>query len=168
MVEEWGAPGWALGSALAGTCLLLLAVALSAVLSARRARGELAALCARVAALEERPTVAATPEDEPEPPPAGFVITSVGAAEPPAPAHRPPAVPAPLFADLVLRESVVQAASWTAGLRRALSPEVRRRIRLEMRREVKRARKQRRADLREARRQWEARQRSALDEGSAA
>ena len=79
-------------------------------------------------------------------------------------------VPAPLFADIVLRETVVQAAALAAGLRRALSPESRNRIRFEMRREVKRARKQRRADLREARREWEARQRAQvdLDEDSAA
>ena len=42
-----------------------------------------------------------------------------------------------------------------------------------MKREVKRARKQRRADTRQARREWEARQRSSLDttlgqEGTAA
>ena len=79
-------------------------------------------------------------------------------------------VAAPLFADIVLRETVVQAAALAAGLRRALSPESRNRIRFEMRREVKRARKQRRADLREARREWEARQRAQvdLDEDSAA
>ena len=57
-----------------------------------------------------------------------------------------------LFADLVLRETVVKAASLTHGLRRALAPEVRNRIRFEMGREVKRARKQRRADLKAARR----------------
>jgi hypothetical protein len=81
-----------------------------------------------------------------------------------------PMVPAPLFADMVLRESVLQAAALAAGLRRALSPESRNRIRFEMRREVKRARKQRRADLRAARRDWEARQRTRvdLDEDSAA
>ena len=97
----------------------------------------------------------------------------------PASVSRPPAdrpvVAAPLFADLVLRESVVQAASLATGVRRALAPEVRHRVRLEMKRDVKRARKQRRADLRAARRDWEARRRAevaaeepGLDEGSAA
>ena len=62
----------------------------------------------------------------------------------------------------MLRETVVQAASLFHGVRRALSPENRNRIRFEMRREVKRSRKQRRADLREARRDWEARQRAAM------
>ncbi len=60
-------------------------------------------------------------------------------------------------------ETVVQAAALAAGLRRPISPESRNRIRFEMRREVKRARKQRRADLREARREWEARQRARVD-----
>ena len=67
-----------------------------------------------------------------------------------------------LFADLVLRETVVRAASLAHGVRRALAPETRNRIRFEMKREVKRARKQRKADLREARREWEARQRAAM------
>ncbi|MEQ4498617.1 hypothetical protein, partial [Nocardioides kribbensis] len=96
-----------------------------------------------------------------------FVITHLGAddattarADGTSPAARPDA---PLFADLVLRESVVQAASLAAGVRRALGPEVRHRVRLEMRREVKRARKQRRTDQREARRAAQARQRAGLD-----
>ena len=46
----------------------------------------------------------------------------------------------------------MRAASLAHGVRRALDPETRNRIRFEMRREVKRARKQRRADIREARR----------------
>ena len=73
-----------------------------------------------------------------------------------------PTVAPGLFADIVLRETVVQTASLFHGVRRALSPENRNRIRFEMRREVKRSRKQRRADLRAARREWEARQRAAM------
>ena len=53
-----------------------------------------------------------------------------------------------------------QAASFAAGLRRALDPAHLNRIRFEMRRELKRARKQRRADARQARREYEARQRA--------
>jgi hypothetical protein len=79
-----------------------------------------------------------------------------------------PALETRLFADLVLRESVVKAASWVYGVRRGLSPENRNRIWFEMRREVKRARKQRRAEEREAIREWRARQRSALREEDAA
>lgn len=70
-----------------------------------------------------------------------------------------PMIDAPLFADLVLRESVVQVASFAHGVRRVLAPETRHRIRFEMRREVKRSRRQRRADDRAARRAWEAQQR---------
>src|SRR5918998_37008 len=90
--------------------------------------------------------------------PADFVITQLG----PETAQPVPAVEARLFGDIVLRETVVQAASLFHGLRRALSPESRNRIGFEMRREVRRSRKQRRADLREARREWEARQRAGI------
>ena len=90
--------------------------------------------------------------------PADFVITELGpeAAEP------VPTVEPRLFGDIVLRETVVQAASLFHGLRRALSQESRNRIGFEMKREVRRSRKQRRADLREARREWEARQRAGI------
>jgi len=96
-----------------------------------------------------------------------YTITTLGEPTPEDDAVGEPApmVPAPLFADLVLRESVVHTASFLAGLRRALAPETRNRIRFEMKREVKRARKQRKADLRQARREYEARQRANLDVG---
>ena len=64
-----------------------------------------------------------------------------------------------VFADLLLRESVIRIGSLTHGVRRALSAESRNRIRFEMRREVKRARKHRRVEQREAYREWQARQR---------
>ena len=67
-----------------------------------------------------------------------------------------------LFADLVLRETVVKAASLTHGVRRALAPEVVWRVRGEVRRELKRLRRQRKADLKLARREWEARQRERI------
>jgi hypothetical protein len=105
-----------------------------------------------------------------------YVITRVG--EPGAdaendPTEPVPTVPAPVFADLLLKETVVQTASLFHGLRRALAPETRNRIRFQMRQEVKRSRKQRRAEIREARREWAARQRAAMAaeqraEGSAA
>ena len=87
-----------------------------------------------------------------------FVITRVGEPEP----EPVPTVPAPVFADLMLKETVVQTASLFHGLRRALSPETRNRIRFHMRQEVKRSRKQRRSELREVRREWAARQRAAM------
>ena len=94
------------------------------------------------------------------PPAPEFVITRVGEPEPEA--EPAPTVPAPVFADLLLKESVVQTASLFQGLRRALSPETRNRIRFHMRQEVKRSRKQRRAELRAVRREWAARQRAAM------
>jgi hypothetical protein len=56
------------------------------------------------------------------------------------------------FVTVAAGESLVRAATLVQGLRRALSAESRNRIRFEMAREVKRARKQRRRDLRDARR----------------
>src|SRR3954449_8063316 len=86
-----------------------------------------------------------------------------GSGEPePDPAEPVPTVPPPVFADLLLKETVVQTASLFQGLRRALAPEARNRIRFHMRQEVKRPRKQRRAELREVRREWAARQRAAM------
>lgn len=108
--------------------------------------------------------------DAPTPAPetAEFVITHLG--EMPGDIEIEPVatVPAGQFADIVLREAVIKSASLLHGVRRALSPENRNRIRFEMKREVKRSRKQRRADIREARREWEARQRAALMEDRAA
>ena len=101
--------------------------------------------------------------DAPAPP--EYVITHLGEPEPEADdraVEASPTVAPGMFADILLRETVVQTASLFHGVRRALSPENRNRIRFEMRREVKRSRKQRRADIREARREWEARQRAAM------
>ena len=90
-----------------------------------------------------------------------YVIARVGEPEEERP-EAVPTVPAPVFADLVLKETVVQTASLVQGLRRALAPETRNRIRFHVRQEVKRSRKQRRAELREVRREWAARQRAAM------
>jgi hypothetical protein len=96
--------------------------------------------------------------DEPRPTTPDYVITRVGEPEP----EPVPTVAAPVFADMVLKETVVQTASLFHGLRRALAPETRNRIRFHMRQEVKRSRKQRRIELREVRREWAARQRAAM------
>jgi len=56
------------------------------------------------------------------------------------------------FAFVAATESVVRVVSLAHGVRRALTAENRNRIRFEMQREVKRARKQRRRDLKEAKR----------------
>ena len=125
------------------------------------ARAETAALRAQLDDLERR---LARPEPRPAPE-TEFVITNLG--DPEAAPEPAPHVDGALFADLVLRETVVKAASLAHGVRRALDPETRNRIRFEMKREVRRARKQRKSDTREARREWEARQRAAVDEGPA-
>ncbi len=54
---------------------------------------------------------------------------------------------------------MIRIGSLSHGVRRALSAEARNRIRFEMRREVKRSRKHRRMEQREAYREWQARQR---------
>ncbi len=74
-----------------------------------------------------------------------------------------PTLPAPVFVDVMLRESLIRTASLAAGLRKALAPEVRNRIRFEMKREVKRSRKRRRINTRLAVREWEARHRAGID-----
>ena len=58
--------------------------------------------------------------------------------------------PHSLFADIVAREGLVRAAGVAHGLRRALAPASRNRIRFEMRRELRRARKQRKREMRAA------------------
>lgn len=122
------------------------------------ARAEAAELRARVDALAHR---VAPARHEPE----EFVITRMGGVETgaerlPRPPEGPERIDGRLFADLVLRETVVKAAALTHGVRRALAPDVRNRIRFEMRREMKRSRKARRDELRDLRREMHARQRA--------
>jgi hypothetical protein len=94
-----------------------------------------------------------------------FVITRLGVE---AESEPVPTVEPRLFADIVLRESVVKAAALAYGVRRGLAPANRNRIWFEMRREVKRVRKERKAEEREAIREWRARQRAAVREENAA
>lgn len=143
--------------------LALVALGLAAALLRARsaATREVAAARAETGALRER--LDRLERDAAAPPPVPsdreYVITRLGDADPD---ERPPVpmIEGRLFADLVLRETVVQAASLAHGVRRALAPATRNRIRFEMRREVKRARKQRKADLREAKRLWADHQRA--------
>lgn len=89
--------------------------------------------------------------------PREFVITSL----PDAVAARTLAVPgkpgaslsAGQFTTVALSESLVRVVAVGYGVRRALSPESRNRIRFAMRQEVRRSRRQRRRDLKEAKRQ---------------
>lgn len=93
---------------------------------------------------------------------AAFVITGMDteATDRDAPAD-PARIEGRLFADIVARETVVKTAGLVHGLRRAASPEVRNRVRFEMRQELKHSRRRRRADLKEALRDLRRRQREA-------
>jgi hypothetical protein len=138
-------------------CVLLAVALLRLRASAARVTGDLAVLQERLDALERRPGAMAAAS--PVAAPVEFVITDLGREQPPVePVH----LDGPAFADIVLKETVVKAASFAHGVRRGLAPATRNRIRFEMKQEVRRARKQRRADLRAAQRDLHARQRAAM------
>jgi hypothetical protein len=177
VTNELAVPTWLAVATVVGL-VALACVVVVLVVSVRRSRrrteellvtaaGDAEALREQLAAIEEQlraqAEAAAVTERVPVAVVDGreYVITELGdEAGPRVPAR---VVPGPVFADILLRESVIRTASLAAGLRRALSPEVRHRIRFEMKREVKRARKQRKGDLRQARREWEARQRGGIE-----
>jgi len=172
-MQEWIVPA-VLGALTLAALVLAVVLLRSRATTARELRSahaETASLRAQIEDIERRVAASLTaprPRVDPD-----YVITDLGEAGPEASAAPAPApaagdaaverIDSALFADLVLRETVVKTASLAHGLRRALAPETRNRIRFEMRREVKRSRKQRRADLKQARRAWEATQRAGLD-----
>jgi hypothetical protein len=141
--------------ALAGLLLALLAAR-----RARRAETLAAGLAERVALLES-PATDAPETDAAES--AAYVITDLEPRHIDRDEHVPVAVPIDgrLFADIVARETVVRAASWTAGLRRALAPETRNRIRFHVRQETRQAGRERRAETKQALREFRARERAA-------
>jgi hypothetical protein len=150
--------------ALGALALVALLLAAALVRLRGRTRAELAAAREESAALRERLDRLEADRTRPEPPLRAdereYTITHVGEQ---APAGREPAsLERAVFADLLLRESVIRLGSLSHGVRRALSAESRHRIRFEMKREVKRARKQRRVEQREAYREWRARRRAAV------
>jgi hypothetical protein len=159
-MTDWIAPA-------AAVLLALVALGLAVALLRVRSRAEQAVATVRAESAELRERLDRLERDTAAPVPSEreYVITKLGEEEP---VERQPApmVEGRLFADLVVRESVVHAASLAHGVRRALAPATRNRIRFEMRQELKRARKQRKADLREAKRLWADHQRA--QEGSAA
>lgn len=159
-MTDWIAPAAAVLLALValGLAVALLRVRSGAEQAVAAVRAESAELRERLDRLE-RDTAAPVPSER------EYVITQLGEEEP-VERQPVPMVEGRLFADLVVRESVVHAASLAQGVRRALAPATRNRIRFEMRQELKRARKQRKADLREAKRLWADHQRA--QEGSAA
>lgn len=162
---------WIVAAAVGALALVALALGIAPARARSRtnraladAQSETVALRAQLDEIERR--IAQKPLQPA--PDAEFVITDLGQTGPDSQPGPVPEIGGALFADLVLRETVVKAASLAHGVRRALAPETRNRIRFEMRTEVKRARKQRRSDTRQARREWEARQRAVLRESDAA
>ncbi|MCF6377438.1 hypothetical protein L2K70_07460 [Nocardioides KLBMP 9356] len=153
-------------AAAGAVALAALVLALLGLRRARRAESLVASLAERVAALDL--PVAGSPR--PVADSAGgadtsaYVITRLddGGREV-APEQVPVAVPIDgrLFVDVVARETVVKAASWTAGVRRALAPETRNRIRFHVRQETRRAGRERRAETKQALREFRARERAA-------
>jgi len=143
---------------LAVTSAVALVTLLLSVLTwrrAARAEARMASYAERLALLESPVTTAPTVDDRDL---ATFVITDIDDAEPaPVVAQR---IEGRLFADIVARETVVKAASWAQGLRRALAPETRNRIRFQMRQETKRAGRERKAELKVALREYRARSRA--------
>ena len=150
---------WLAVGGLAALCVALAVAVLRQRSSGAAARAEADALRERLDRLESRVADQAAPV-APAVAPVEFVITDLGSRADEVPA--PVAVDAPAFADIVLKETVVMAASLAHGVRRGLAPATRNRIRFEMKQEVRRSRKQRRRHLKEAQRDLRARQRAAM------
>jgi hypothetical protein len=151
--------------ALVGLALLALGL-LGALLSLRaRTRREIAAVQVEAAGLRRRlDELDRERQRDPQPVVEDREYTITGLAAPAqseTEAAEPVRLDRAVFADQLLRESVIRLGSLSHGVRRALSAESRNRIRFEMRREVKRARKNRRVEQREAYREWQARQRES-------
>jgi hypothetical protein len=144
---------------LGAVCLALIVVLLRVRASASRLSSDLAALRQRLDDVEHRVVESGPAAATSMTAPVEFVITDLGREEPP---DEPATLDRQAFADILLKETVVKAASFAHGVRRGLAPATRNRIRFEMKQEVRRARKQRRADLKAARRDLHARQRAAL------
>jgi len=162
----------ALGCAVA-LLLVLMAVLLWTVLAGRRrmqqvlagSRGEVEALRARLEALSEeieaaRVLAAAAPAVLP----AEYLITRAGAAGALEDEFTPASNRAAL--SVTFGEPLVKAVALAYGVSRALSPQTRNRIVFEMRREVKRARKQHRREFKEARRDANAERRNIESHGN--
>ncbi|GAB3666460.1 hypothetical protein GCM10027596_34010 [Nocardioides korecus] len=142
------------GAGVIAVVLLVLVVALLAgAARSRRDRAELAAARAETAALAARLDALATRVERPaghrgEDQPSAYVITDAGSE--PATGTDRAAVPDRLLLSATLGEPLVRAVSLGHGVRRALSAESRNRIRFEVRRETRRARKQRRREMKDA------------------
>lgn len=117
------------------------------------ARAETAELHARLDALSEqleRASAEMVRVDDP-----AYVITDAGTPE------RTPTVADSVVLSAAVGEPLVRTVAFAHGLRRALSAESRNKIWFEMRREVRRARKQRRRETKRAWRRMQAEERAA-------
>jgi hypothetical protein len=133
--------------AVAAVLVLLLVVLLVGTARSRRelarAQAETAELRARLDALSDRleSTSAELVETREA---AAYLITDAGLEQP------APHVPDRVVLSAAVGEPLVRAMALGHGVRRALSPESRNRIWFEMRREVRRSRKQRRREMKDA------------------
>ena len=167
-------PGLQVVVATAATVVVLLVVAVFLVRTSRgrrRLEDELAASREELAALQRRlDALARRVEPRPVVGAAEYVITTAGEPEPEdaEPAARAVPVSGRQFASLALGESLVTIFSFGYGVRRALSAENRNRIGFEMRREVRRSRKERKRVEKQTRRHLRATGRATLGEENAA
>ncbi len=143
------------------TVLLVLASLLAVVLRGRaESRRELASALAETAELRRRLDALSeqlertTALENARSAEAAYVITDAGTPRP------EPTVPDRVVLSATVGEPLVKAVSFGHGVRRALSAESRNRIWFEMRREVRRARKQRRREMKEAWRRIRAEERA--------
>lgn len=152
---------------LGAACAVATAVALASLVVALRASRRAVRAESLAASLAERIGASASPVAA-DAPAAGsaYVITRMDPGA--APAHAEPAaqpIDGRLFTDIVAREAVVKAASWTAGLARALSATNRNRIRFEVRQETRRVGRERRAETKQALREFRQRERAGARAG---
>lgn len=141
-------------------CVVLVAVTASrsrrrAAQDVAAARAETARLAVQVADLGEQLSGLRAERGTGD---AAYVITDAGADLDPTD-HRP-MVRDTFVLNAALGEPLLRAAALTHGVRRALSPESRGRIRVAMRQESRRVRKQRRREMREV---WLAHKRATRD-----
>jgi hypothetical protein len=139
---------------LAGLLVVLLRSRAESRRDLARAVAETAELRSRLDALTEQLERSAAIERE-RAGDSAYVITDAGAPRP------EPNVPDRVVLSATVGEPLVKVVSLGHGLRRALSPESRNRIWFEVRREVRRARKQRRRETKEAWRRMQAEERTA-------
>jgi hypothetical protein len=142
----------------AALLVVLLAVVVASSRSRRRLEQELAASREDLAEVQRRLDGLAGQVAEPVPDvrravtdPQEFVITTAGEPEQDVAPTPAPQVSGREFASLALGESLVRLVSLGYGVRRALSAENRNRIAFEVKREVRRSRKQRRREEKLAR-----------------